>query len=330
MVKKNRQIRESYSDIDSNNVWDAYDIALEYLGAEELCGSLAKAMGTDALEENLKYIFRTWDIPFGDDVYEESVRRSVRESIDLEADGYKYVTGKPGYKIYRKDIRDNNGRVTNAVWAAQKLDNKTFKPVGEPFEITYDQARGFDPIDDAGKLGRKVANALGLRRESKMHEDLSDELICRTCSNFKVEQTDTGTWVVKADSKRFGKQAIVFEGSSRREALNWMYKHIQPAKESVRRLSKRRTMKESGQKSYWRYNLMDVDDDRYYDKQSIRHIELIPCDNPDACYDDFDGITSWAVCDNDYGNEVFCTKDQAYSYLLDFVNRSMYEREHNI
>ena len=165
MVKKNiRSMKESYSDIDHNNVWDAYDVAMEYLGAEGLCEALAKAMGTDELESNLKYIFRVNDIPFGDD---------------------------------EEDI-------------------------------------------DEGCHGRKSK-----KRKSKKNEDLSDDLICRTCSNFNVEQTDTGTWVVKADSKRFGKQAIVFEGSSRREALNWMYKHIQPTKESVRRSSKRRTMKES-------------------------------------------------------------------------------------
>lgn len=159
MVRKNRRsMKESYSDIDYNNVWDAYDVAMEYLGAEGLCEALAKAMGTDELESNLKYIFRVYDIPFGDD-----------EEID------------------------------------------------------------------EGCHGRKSK-----KRKSKKNEDLSDDLICRTCSNFNVEQTDTGTWVVKADSKRFGKQAIVFEGSSRREALNWMYKHIQPAKENVRRSSKRR------------------------------------------------------------------------------------------
>lgn len=165
MIRKNRRsMKESYSDIDHNNVWDAYDVAIGYLGAEEFCEALAKAMGTDELESNLEYIFRVYDIPFGDD--EEEI--------------------------------------------------------------------------DEGCNGRKSK-----KRKSKKNEDLSDDLICRTCSNFKVEQTDTGTWVVKADSKRFGKQAIVFEGSSRREALNWMYKHIQPTKESVRRSSKRRTMKES-------------------------------------------------------------------------------------
>lgn len=160
MVKKNiRSMKESYSDIDHNNVWDAYDVAMGYLGAEEFCEALAKAMGTDELESNLEYIFRVYDIPFGDDEDE--------------------------------------------------------------FDECYTE------------------------KKARRNEDLSDDLICRTCSNFKVEQTDTGTWVVKADSKRFGKQAIVFEGSSRREALNWMYKHIQPTKESVRRSSKKRTMKES-------------------------------------------------------------------------------------
>ncbi len=159
MIRKiRRSTNESYSDIDYNNVWDAYDIAIEYLGADELCEALAKAMGTDELESNLKYIFRVYDIPFGDDEDE--------------------------------------------------------------FDECYTE------------------------KKTRKNEDLSDDLICKTCSNFKVEQTDTGTWVVKADSKRFGKQAIVFEGSSRREALNWMYKHIQPTKESVRRSSKKRTMNE--------------------------------------------------------------------------------------
>ena len=68
MVKKNiRSMKESYSDIDHNNVWDAYDVAMGYLGAEEFCEALAKAMGTDELESNLEYIFRVYDIPFGDD-----------------------------------------------------------------------------------------------------------------------------------------------------------------------------------------------------------------------------------------------------------------------
>lgn len=88
---------------------------------------------------------------------------------------------------------------------------------------------------------------------------------------------------------------------------------------------------DSSKKSYWKYNLMDTDDDTYYDKRSIKKIKLIPCSNPDDCYVDENGITSWAVCDYEYPyDEVFCTKDEAYDYLLTRLNSGMYEREHDI
>lgn len=66
-VTKKKSMKESYSDIEYDNLWEAYDIAADVLGYEELCLSLAKAMGEDELLSNLKYIFRTWDIPFMDD-----------------------------------------------------------------------------------------------------------------------------------------------------------------------------------------------------------------------------------------------------------------------
>lgn len=53
-----KMVDEGYDAFDFDDVWDAYDVALEYLGAEELCLSLAKAMGTDALEENLRYLIQ--------------------------------------------------------------------------------------------------------------------------------------------------------------------------------------------------------------------------------------------------------------------------------
>ena len=67
MRSRNRRFNESYSDINSSNAWDAYDVAMEYMGAEYLCEALAKAMGTDELAENLEYIFRVYEIPFDDD-----------------------------------------------------------------------------------------------------------------------------------------------------------------------------------------------------------------------------------------------------------------------
>jgi hypothetical protein len=68
---KLKKIKESYSDIDSSNAWDAYNLAIEYLGADELCTALAEAMGTDELASNLEYIFRMHEIPFGDDDEDE-------------------------------------------------------------------------------------------------------------------------------------------------------------------------------------------------------------------------------------------------------------------
>lgn len=262
---KKLTIKESYSDIWSDNAWDAYDIALEYLGAEGLCEALAKAMGTDALADNLKYIFRTNDIPFDEDdeeydededfdescdrkskkrgskkfvkegtppfdpvfgvrdaanhyfrgwqygdytnddirnalrkmhysedfisdvfatiqemqddedryeaehdYFDESVKRSVKEAIDLN-DGYEQVHSPDSdYYVYRKTLRDDNGNLVKGVWAAQAIDKKTFKPTGEPFEITYDQARGFEPIvgRNWGKIVGKALKMGDMRRES--------------------------------------------------------------------------------------------------------------------------------------------------------------------
>lgn len=79
---KIRKLKESYSDIWSDNAWDAYDIAMEYLGAEGLCEALAKAMGTDELANNLKYIFRVNEIPFNED--EEELSEAFSKDDDLE------------------------------------------------------------------------------------------------------------------------------------------------------------------------------------------------------------------------------------------------------
>lgn len=70
---------------ESVDVWDAYDKAMEMLGAEELCLSLAKAMGTAELEDNLRYIDRMAELGIFDedededeDMEESSHRRGRR------------------------------------------------------------------------------------------------------------------------------------------------------------------------------------------------------------------------------------------------------------
>lgn len=82
-------------------------------------------------------------------------RKSVKESIDLS--DYKFKFCQNGYKIYSKM---ENGK---GVWAAVPViptddDN-------EPFEISYDQARGFEPINP---IDAKVQHTLkkALKMES--------------------------------------------------------------------------------------------------------------------------------------------------------------------
>lgn len=49
-------------EINSDNAWDMYDKAIEYLGAEELLLNLMKALSTDDLEDLLRYIKRVYEI----------------------------------------------------------------------------------------------------------------------------------------------------------------------------------------------------------------------------------------------------------------------------
>lgn len=46
--------------VDSNDIWDIYDEMERDLGSEELALALAKAMGTNALEDLLRYIDRMY------------------------------------------------------------------------------------------------------------------------------------------------------------------------------------------------------------------------------------------------------------------------------
>lgn len=73
--------------------------------------------------------------------------RSVKAA---SADGYKFAFYRDGYRVLSK-TENNRGK-----WLAQKDDE-------EPFEITYEQARGFEPIDPRNRaLQMKLGKALKL------------------------------------------------------------------------------------------------------------------------------------------------------------------------
>ena len=113
---------------------------------------------------------------------------------------------------------------------------------------------------------------------------------------------------------------------------NDLYKY--ESKRNTSRRKKIRTERYIG-KHYWSYRYDHPFIDRvdnngsYFTDASIRNIPLLACDNPDDCYND----DPWriAVEDRDYnGQPLYCTEEQAYKRLKDYLNSTMYERRNDL
>ena len=57
VVKK--ELNEKY---DSNEIWDIFEDMKEIMGAENLLDELARALSTDELEENLRWVDKNHDL----------------------------------------------------------------------------------------------------------------------------------------------------------------------------------------------------------------------------------------------------------------------------
>lgn len=55
-------VKESYSDIDNDNVWEVFDYVKEFLTPDGLVENMARWMGLDDLTRCMKYICRTQGI----------------------------------------------------------------------------------------------------------------------------------------------------------------------------------------------------------------------------------------------------------------------------
>lgn len=76
-----------------------------------------------------------------------------KQAINL--DEYEYISNVDGYSTFRKIVPDGNGGI-KGIWAARHQDG------GEAFEISYEQARGFEPIEDSPikRLSRQLGEML--------------------------------------------------------------------------------------------------------------------------------------------------------------------------
>lgn len=81
-IKSSRKITSAVDDgweVDSSEIPEALDMFVEYYGEETALEEIARAMGTDTLEENIDYIAQQWG--FGEDV----------ENMDTAWDKYEYA-----------------------------------------------------------------------------------------------------------------------------------------------------------------------------------------------------------------------------------------------
>ena len=77
-------------------------------------------------------------------------------------DGWEIVTERRGYFIYRKILKDENGKIIRGIWKARK--NLGNHRLGEMFDITYEQAIGYEPIDETEAMSKALGKTLLPRR----------------------------------------------------------------------------------------------------------------------------------------------------------------------
>ena len=98
----------------------------------------------------------------GLDIMKQYVEESLKENLDISQYNQLSSTIKDAgntYAIFRK-LENGKGK-----WAAAPMEMGDVK-YDDAFEITYDQARGFEPINNIGKLSRDLGKILLPQRES--------------------------------------------------------------------------------------------------------------------------------------------------------------------
>jgi hypothetical protein len=161
MRSRNRRFNESYSDINVTNVWDAYYIAKDYLGADTLCDNLAQSMDTLTLSDQLKDIFRLFEIPFMDDEeldesFSRKYSRKIKESLNdiIEGKYGEYHIDAPSGNIESWTVwfipYENRSAPIHDRW-----DSGTFIPDGSE-RIQYRCQRRIDAERIIDRWERKV------------------------------------------------------------------------------------------------------------------------------------------------------------------------------
>ena len=108
IIKSSRKLSSAVDggwEVDSSEVPEALDLFVEYFGEETALEEIARAMGTDTLEENLEWICRQWgiseEIEDLDDTWDKYERA---KEIMGESELFNNLTSAAGYDELAEDL----------------------------------------------------------------------------------------------------------------------------------------------------------------------------------------------------------------------------------
>ena len=143
------------------------------------------------------------------------IEASSDDSIMFEGDNYEYVTNNHGYWIYRAVI-DGKG-----VWRAMKQGSDESQFGKLSFPISYEQARGFEPINEPSAI-------------TKLRKDLGKKLLSKSGRSVEAttEYLDIGG-ILGEPNARYSSEDLrsIYEEEKHHDPLTYIYekgKHHDP------------------------------------------------------------------------------------------------------
>lgn len=148
--------------LDTEDIWDNFDTLREELGDEELLMNLAKAMGTDMLQDLLDYIGRAYDVQLKDGLLVDPLEDYVSYE-GRHPDNWKFgETVK--YKEYTIDRVDVNGKTMYNVYTtmrSNKGQDVGSRLVGFGFQSLAEAKKNIDEgrVENVRSLQNKLTQA---------------------------------------------------------------------------------------------------------------------------------------------------------------------------
>lgn len=133
--------------------------------------------------------------------------------------------------VFKKllDVYGYSGFDADAV--KEKMDNRSWDET-EAHEFLTNLLQVVEDLGYADKVfsnimfgeGNSYCKEHNIGYYAERNSNLNSSLNCAAVQNAHVEQTPQGTWVVRGDSERFGKNAILYEDYKKQRAVSYLHK----------------------------------------------------------------------------------------------------------